>query len=136
MKQMRRERIESFLRAELAQIIQRELKDPRVGFISVMSVKVTDDIKEAEVNVSIMGTEEEKRTSMRGLVAARGFIQALIASRISLRQTPILRFQMDSSIEKGIEMEQLLERIRLENESPPSLKDDEPDQTEDSGEDS
>ena len=114
MKQMRKDRIGSFLRAELAQILQREIKDPRIGFVSVISVKVTDDLKEAEVRVSIMGTETEKRTSMRGLNAARGYIQSLIAKRVSFRQTPVLRFVLDSSIEKGMEMERLLDQIRQE----------------------
>ncbi|MGE3163786.1 MAG: 30S ribosome-binding factor RbfA [Planctomycetota bacterium] len=115
MKQKRRERISSSLRAEIAEIIQRDLRDPRLGFISVTRVEPTEDLKEAVVHVSILGSEGQQRTSLRGLRAAAGFIQGLLADRIRLRNTPVLRFELDESIRKHMELEDLLKRARGES---------------------
>lgn len=115
MKQKRRERISSSLRSEIAEIIQRDLRDPRLGFISVTRVEPTEDLKEAVVHVSILGSETEQRTSLRGLRAAAGFMQGLIADRMRLRNTPVLRFELDESIRKHMELEELLKRARSGN---------------------
>lgn len=112
MKQKRRDRIASLLREEIAQIIQQELRDPRLGFISVLSVAATDDLKEAEVRVSILGNEAQQRTSLRGLTAAGGHIQRLLSERVQFRNLPVLRFVLDESIRKQMELEDLLRRAR------------------------
>ncbi|MEM7168506.1 MAG: 30S ribosome-binding factor RbfA [Planctomycetota bacterium] len=114
MREKRRERVSSLLRSEIANIIQRDLRDPRIGFVSVMSVHPTEDLKEAEVRVSLMGSEAEQRTTLRGLIAARGFIQTHLADRVRLRNTPALRFVQDESIRKGIEMDDLIRKVRSE----------------------
>ncbi|MCI0650726.1 MAG: 30S ribosome-binding factor RbfA [Planctomycetes bacterium] len=116
MKPTRRGRVSSLLRDEISSILTRELKDPRIGFVSVLQVEPTDDIKEAVVRVSIFGTEAEQRTTLRGLEAARPFIQALLAERVKLRHVPVLRFLLDESIRKGMEMEELIRRARAEDE--------------------
>ena len=116
MKPIRRERISSFLRTELAQIIQYELKDPRIGFVSVLEVKATPDLKEAEVRVSIMGEPAEQRTSLRGLRSARGYIQSLLSNRIHFRNTPALRFVLDESIRKSMDIESLIRQARNEDD--------------------
>ena len=116
MKPIRRERISSFLRNELAQIIQYELKDPRIGFVSVLEVKATSDLKEAEVRVSIMGEPAEQRTSLRGLQSARGYIQSLLSDRVHFRNTPALRFVLDDSIRKSMDIEGLIRQARAEDD--------------------
>lgn len=117
MKEKRRQRISSFLRAQLAEIIARELKDPRLGFISVTRVEPAEDLREAKVYISVMGTEAEQRTSMRGIEAASGKIQSLLGDRIHFRNTPELRFIQDDSIRKSMEMDSLLERARQEDQA-------------------
>ncbi len=117
MKEKRRQRISSFLRAQLAEIIARELKDPRLGFITVTRVEPTEDLREATVYISVMGTEAEQRTSMRGIEAARGHIQSLLGARIHFRNTPELHFIHDESIRKSMEMNSLLERARQEDQA-------------------
>ena len=117
MKKLRRDKLCSFLREEIAQILQRELKDPRIGFITVLGVDPTEDLKEAIVRVSLMGSDSEQRTTMRGLEAARGYIQNLLATRVRLRNTPQLRFVQDDSIKKAMEMETLLRKAGEEDQA-------------------
>lgn len=114
MKEKRRERIASLLREEIANIIQRELRDPRIGLVSVLSVHPTEDLKEAEVRVSLLGDPAQQRTGLRGLEAARGFIQNELAARVRMRNTPFLRFVLDESLRKQQELEELLRRAREE----------------------
>lgn len=116
MKSIRRARIASQLREEISRIIQFDLKDPRIGFLSVLSVEPTVDLKECKVYVSIMGKESEQRTSMRGLEAARGKIQSLLITQIRLRETPILRFILDESHQKSQAIEDVIKAARDEDE--------------------
>ncbi|MEM7261301.1 MAG: 30S ribosome-binding factor RbfA [Planctomycetota bacterium] len=122
MKPIRRERVASFLREEIARIIQRELRDPRVGLITVTRVEPTVDLKEATVHISVLGDEAEARTAIRGLEAAAGFIQQQVGSTHSWRQNPQLKFELDDSIRKQFEMEELLRRAREEDGAEPSAK--------------
>ena len=117
MKPLRREKVSAFLRNELAKIIQLELGDPRIGFVSVLSVEPTDDLKEAKVRVSILGTPSQQRTAMRGLEAARGYMQTLLGERSSFRNTPLLSFIMDESIEKSMNIDALIQRARGQDEN-------------------
>lgn len=112
MKPIRHERIASFLREELAQLIHQELSDPRIGFVTVTRVKPTEDIKEAVVYVSVLGTEGEQRRAMRGLTAARGFLQQQLGRRHQWRNNPVLRFELDESIGKHMEIEALIRKAR------------------------
>ena len=116
MKSIRRARIASQLREEISRIIQFDLKDPRIGFLSVLSVEPTVDLKECKVYVSIMGKESQQRTSMRGLEAARGKIQSLLITQIRLRETPILRFILDESHQKSQAIEDVIKAARDEDE--------------------
>jgi ribosome-binding factor A len=116
MKSIRRARIASQLREEISRIIQFDLKDPRIGFLSVLSVEPTVDLKECKVYVSIMGKESQQRTSMRGLEAARGKIQSLLIRQIRLRETPILRFILDESHQKSQAIEDVIKAARDEDE--------------------
>ena len=116
MKPIRRARIASQLREEISRIIQFDLKDPRIGFMSVLAVEPTEDLKECKVYVSIMGEEAKQRTSMRGLEAARGKIQALLTTQIRLRETPILRFILDESHERSQAIEDVIRAARKEDD--------------------
>lgn len=116
MKPLRRSRISSLIREEISRILQSDLKDPRIGFVTVQAVEPTVDLKECKIYVSIMGNEAQQRTSMRGLEAARGKIQSLLTSRVRLRETPVLRFILDESIQRTMEIEEKIRLARQEDE--------------------
>jgi ribosome-binding factor A len=96
-------RISEEIKREISNIIQNDLKDPRLPeFVSVLSVDTTRDLRYAKVYVSVYGNEEEKKKAMEGLKNAAGFIRREIGQRIKLRYTPELLFELDNSIEYGI----------------------------------
>ncbi|MGE4618725.1 MAG: 30S ribosome-binding factor RbfA [Planctomycetota bacterium] len=116
MKPIRRSRVSSLIREEIARILQFDLKDPRIGFVTIQAAEPTIDLKECKIYVSIMGSESQQRTSLRGLEAARGRIQSLLTSRVRLRETPVLRFILDESIQKTLEIEEKIRIAREEDE--------------------
>lgn len=85
----------------LAQLIQREIKDPRVGMVTVTAVKVSRDFEHARVYVSLLGDQEKISTALEGLEHASGFLRRELAHQIKLRCTPQLHFEYDSSLEEG-----------------------------------
>jgi len=104
-------RVGEQLKKELSQIIQTELKDPRIGFITVTGVEVTNDLSQARVFLSVLGSEEQKEETLKALARGGGFIRSELGKRIRLRHTPELLFKFDSSIEYGSRIESLLEEI-------------------------
>ena len=116
MKPIRRSRVATLIREEVSRILQSDLKDPRIGFVTVLAAEPTVDIKECKIFVSIMGSEAQQRTSLRGLNSARGKIQALLTSRVRLPETPVLRFILDESIQRTLEIEEKIRIARQEDE--------------------
>lgn len=112
----RTNRINEEVKREISDIIQNELKDPRLSkLISVMAVSVTRDLRYAKVFVSIMGGEDDKKLAMNGLKSAAGFIRREIGRRIQLHYTPEIIFELDNSIERGIYITNLInETVRDE----------------------
>lgn len=104
-------RVGEQLKKELSQILQSELKDPRVGFITVTGVDVTNDLSQAKVFISVLGTDQQKEDSLKAIAKATGFIRSELGKRIRLRIVPELQFQFDSSIEYGSRIDQLLHKI-------------------------
>jgi ribosome-binding factor A len=100
-------------------LLQRELKDPRLGFVTVTQVEVTQDLKYARIFVSVMGTPEEQKANMDALTSARGFIRREIASRMQIRHVPELQFRLDRGIEYSDRINRLLNEIKAEEESRP-----------------
>jgi ribosome-binding factor A len=109
------------IREVVSMSILTELRDPRVKHVTVVGVEVTPDMREAKVFVSIMGNESQQRTTLNGLMNARGFLQTRIAERIDTRYTPKLSFVMDDGVKKSVVVQQILEQIARErtgNDSP------------------
>ncbi|MCL5109319.1 MAG: 30S ribosome-binding factor RbfA [Chloroflexi bacterium] len=99
----------------MADLIGRQLKDPRLqGMVSVTAVQSTPDLATARVFVSVMGSEEEKKTSLRTLQHAAGFFRHELRERLSLRRVPELDFRLDTSIEQGDHVLGLLRELRRE----------------------
>lgn len=103
------------MKKEIAQMLRDELKDPRIGFVTVTKVDVANDLGHAKVFVSILGSEEEKRQSMQALIKATGFVRSEIARRIRLRYAPEIVFKLDESIEQGVRIASLLEQVKGKN---------------------
>ncbi len=109
MVRFRRQRLGDQLQVELALLIQREVRDPRVGFVTVTEVRMSPDLKYARVYVSIMGEHEHKEESLAALDRARGFLKAQIGKRLRLRYVPELRFTVDETLDHAERIESLLE---------------------------
>jgi ribosome-binding factor A len=111
----RASRIGDQMRDELARLI-RDLKDPRVGFVSIVRVDVSGDLRHAKIYISVMGNEEQKKESMKGLVSATGFLRSELANQMRLRHVPELHFLLDSSIDHGTRIAQLLVQVQKEQD--------------------
>ena len=104
------------IREVVAMAILTEIRDPRVKNITVIGVEVAPDMREAKVLISIMGSESQQATSLRGLKNSAGFLQAKIAERIDTRYTPKLTFVADEGVKKSLAVAQILDQIALEKE--------------------
>jgi ribosome-binding factor A len=107
----RTERLAHELRVVLAEMIARELKDPRIGFATVTRVELTADLHYARVLVSVLGNPEEQQGTIEGLTSAAGFIRHEIGHRLALRRAPELTFVLDHGAEEGERIEALLEKL-------------------------
>jgi ribosome-binding factor A len=108
----RPERVAQLMRREIAEVLLRRLRDPRVtGMVSVTDVEVTHDLSAARVFVSIMPDGPERQRSLDALQSAAGYIRHELAPRLGLREVPDLRFVLDTSIERGARVDDLLRRI-------------------------
>ena len=107
------------IREVVASSILTELRDPRVRDVTVVGVKVSPDMREAKVSVSVMGDEAQQQLSLRGLQNAAGFLQSKIASRIDTRHTPRLQFVIDKGVQHSLLVGEILEKIKQEREPGP-----------------
>ena len=106
------ERVNSIIRQEISELLQRQVKDPRLGtFVAVTEVAASLDLRHAKVFVSHMGGEEEKRETMSALAAASGFFRNELAKSLRLRHIPELSFQWDDSFERGNYLMQLIDKV-------------------------
>jgi ribosome-binding factor A len=88
-----------------------ELKDPRIGFVTVTGVETSADLRHAVVYVSVLGSEQRRERSIDGLQAAHGILQGRIARELRMKRTPQLTFQYDPSVERGVRMTQLIDEL-------------------------
>ena len=110
-------RINDEIKKELSQILRSELKDPRIGaMVSVMKVETTTDLKYCKVAVSILGSDEDKESAMKGIKSAAGFIRKMVAERVNLRSTPEFTFVLDSSVEYSIKINKILSDLNQTQE--------------------
>lgn len=108
----RADRVGDIIRAELADILLRKTKDPRVGFVTITRVAVSDDLKNAKVYVSMLGGDAEKKQTLKGLKSATPFLRGELGRRLKMRNTPELMFVIDESIERGARTLELLSRLK------------------------
>jgi ribosome-binding factor A len=104
-------RMEEACKEELSAILQREIKDPRVGFVTITRVKLTADLQHAKVYVSVMGTEDEVRQSLEGLESARGYLRSRLGKHLRLKYLPEIDFQYEMIAQEALELEELLKQV-------------------------
>ncbi len=105
----RTERVNDLLRQEISELINHQVKDPRLGgFVTVTEVSTSSDLRYAKVFVSIMGSEQDKRKVLQGLASASGFLRRGLGVRLSMRRIPELVFHQDDSIERGAHILELI----------------------------
>ena len=108
----RLERVNQLIKEEISMLLQRELKDPRLGFVTVTEVDVTTDLKHAKVYVSVLGSEEQWASSFQALQSARGFVWNWLRRHLGLRATPEIAFRPDRSMEHAAHIQSLLAELR------------------------
>lgn len=102
-------RVNEVIREVLGAAIASEVKDPRIGFVTVTDVDTSSDLRAARVYVSVLGTEEEREETLAGLASAHGFLQGRINAELRLKRTPALSFHYDETVERGIRVSELLD---------------------------
>jgi len=128
----RAERLAEVIRTEASEIIQHRLKDPRIGFVSIIDVVVSGDLRHAKIFVSVLGDEEAKKRTMTALERATGRVRSELGTRLAVRFIPAILFRLDESIERGARVTSLLREV-AEEEPPGSRRNsggDRPDSTE------
>ncbi len=110
------QRVNNLLRHEISELLQRQVKDPRLGtFIIVTEVSTSPDLKYAKIFVSCIASEEEKQETLSVLAAASGFFRRELAKRLDLPRIPELNFQWDDSIERADHLLQLIDKVSKES---------------------
>jgi ribosome-binding factor A len=115
-KSQRLMRIEHEIVRELSAIVHEELKDPRVGFVTILAADVAPDLRSARIYASPMGDERASQNTMRGLQSAAGFLSAELGKRMHTRRTPSLTFIRDSSIERGVRVSHVIDEVLKRDE--------------------
>jgi ribosome-binding factor A len=111
---IRPNRVAEQMKKEITDILYHELKDPRIGFVTVTGVEVSKDLQHAKVFASVMGSEEEKALSLQALQRATGFIRSEIGRRIRLRHTPEIVFKLDTSAEYSQRIAEVIRDLHKE----------------------
>ena len=121
MQYKRKDRVGDLLKREIAQIVQSQLKDPGLGFVTITGAKLSADLKQARIFYSVLGDEDSKQRTASALKRASGFIQKEVGRNLKLKYTPEILFEFDGSVEYGAHIEELIEKIHR-TEGPQSEK--------------
>jgi ribosome-binding factor A len=95
-----------------------ELKDPRIGFVTVTGVTTSPDLRHATVYVSVLGSEAKRDATLKGLDSSRGILQRRVNQELRLKRTPQLVFEYDPTVERGVRLSKLIDELTPENERP------------------
>ena len=113
----RMDRINQLMKQEIGGMLQRDIQDPRLQFVSITGVSVSPDLHNARVMFSVLGSQEKVEEAEQALASARGYIRRLVAKRVQLRYTPEIEFAYDPSIEYSARIDKTFEEIRQQTES-------------------
>ena len=112
---LKKYKMDNIIQKEVSEIIQFELKNPKIGFVTITDVDVTSDMSYAKIFVSFLGQDARKEAGLKALNQSKGFIRSELAKRLTIRKTPELIFQLDNSLEKGNKIEKILHDINSNN---------------------
>jgi ribosome-binding factor A len=118
----REDQLSGAITRELSDLMRTRMKDPRIGFASITGVELSHDLRYAKVFVSVMGSPEEQRETMRGLDSANGFLRRELAQRLTIRHVPEISFRLDESIARGARVLDLLKQVEKEAAVPVSAE--------------
>ena len=110
----RAQKVAQLIQEEIGRLIQRGVKDPRIGFVTVTDVEVSEDLRHANVYVSVYGSDKAKEDSLAGLESAKGFIRSELGKHLRLRHTPELNFKYDQSVEYGARINKVINDLKRE----------------------
>lgn len=111
MGELRVRKIQEFIKQEVSRIILHELKDPGLGFVTVTDARITGDLREATVYVSLFGSDEEKANTLTALKKAGGYIRSEVGRHLGIRYSPQIAFKEDSSLDYGMKIDKMLQDI-------------------------
>ncbi len=114
MSKLRAEKLQALIKQEMSNMLIRDVKDPRVKFVTVTGVEVSNDLSYAKIYVSLYGSEEQQAEAWKGLQSTLGFFRREIARRIELRVAPVLSFHKDTSMEYSAHIESILHELKKE----------------------
>ncbi len=110
----RSQRVSELIHEEISNLLINGIKDPRIGFVTLVKVELTNDLKHAKIYVSVLGNEEEKNQTIEGLMSASGFIRKELGRTLKLRYIPELRFKIDDSLDYSSKINKILSEIKSE----------------------
>ncbi|HEY5531957.1 MAG TPA: 30S ribosome-binding factor RbfA [Candidatus Anoxymicrobiaceae bacterium] len=114
-------RVDEACKEQLSEILQRELKDPRIGFVTITQVKVTPDLRHAKVFISILGTEEEAEASLEGLQSAKGYLKSRLGKHLRLKYLPELEFVHEHVTQEALHLQEIMKQVEDEDEEDGSV---------------
>lgn len=114
----REDQLSGVITRELSDLMHTRMKDPRIGFASITGVELSHDLRYAKVFVSVLGSSQEQRETMRGLGSATGFLRHELAQRLTIRHVPEIAFHLDESIARGARVLDLLKQVQGESAAP------------------
>ena len=106
----RTERLSDLIRDEVSRLLLREIKDPRIGFVTITGASVSPDLRHARVFVSVLGSPAEREDTLAGLRSAHGFLQRRVAGELRLKHTPTLTFEHDDTLDRAMRISELIDR--------------------------
>src|SRR5580658_108601 len=111
----RADRVSEAIKREVSVLLTQGIKDPGVHFVTVTLVDMAEDLRNAIIYVSIMGTEEDRQESMKGLERAKGYVRKELGTRLQLRYTPEIHFRLDDSLDNSLKIRKILNEIKSED---------------------
>jgi ribosome-binding factor A len=112
MGELRVRKIQEFIKQEASRIILKELKDPRIGFVTITDARITGDLRQATVYVSLFGNADQQKATLDALQRAKGFIRSEIGRRLQIRYSPEIEFKVDASLDYGMKIDKILSDIQ------------------------
>lgn len=117
-KSYRKERLNESIKELLGELILNGIKDPRVGLVTITSVSVSADLTSAKVYFSVMGGEDQREESKKGLISAKNFLRRAVGHELKLRSAPEFRFIYDDTLDRSIEIEETIKKLHRETDDP------------------